>query len=144
MTVPSARDSQNGRKVGDMTYADCVSRRIMLESAKKTPPKPKKWTSPSLRGYSAQSSFQLGGCLHRARCHMEALEYVCLVTRTGWVSSVPCMRVSGARVDPSAGLWRLQAPVWQHNLNPGEGKGSFPCHLVSESVPCMANGGGNI
>jgi len=35
MTVPSVPDSPNGRKVGEMAYADFLSRGIMVESAKK-------------------------------------------------------------------------------------------------------------
>lgn len=37
MTVPSVQDSQNGRKDGEMAYADYVRRSIMLEPAKKNP-----------------------------------------------------------------------------------------------------------
>lgn len=35
--VPSAQDSKNGKRFGEMAHADCVRRRIMLESAKKNP-----------------------------------------------------------------------------------------------------------
>lgn len=40
MTVLSAQNTQNGRRFGETAHADCVRRRIMLESAKKKPQPP--------------------------------------------------------------------------------------------------------
>lgn len=72
-------------------------------------------TYPSVRDCSAQSSLQPAGFPGRGRCHMEVLVCVSPVTQTCRAFSAPWMWVPEASADLSAGLWRLQAPVWLYD-----------------------------